>query len=209
MGGEALDGYLRLVDACATAKDILFHAKQDVLELLSVLRRKRDAGDVCGFLTSRKNAQKMIRKSRKNISNFKHKHTILALNKNEATIAVITMLEAESVTFDLIEALLSSIAGTKGHSRPSGWFFVTELKHSRNFPGQDHKEKLEFEEFDLALCKLAANRTSKCDNGMQIDDLQHQLTDMNSSIRVVEEKLEFLFNRLINTRVSLLNMQSQ
>ncbi|KAI3447896.1 hypothetical protein Pfo_004561 [Paulownia fortunei] len=207
---EILDGYLGLVDACATAKDLIFHAKEYVLDLLSVLRRRRDSDDLVGFLTSRKMTKKMIQKSLRNISSFKNKPSILALDKDQETIAIISMLkEAESMTLDLIEALFFSIAGTKGHSRPSGWSLVSRLMHSRKNSGQDHKDTLEFGELDATLCKLVSFRTSKCDTGMQIDELQQQLRDMDASIQVVEETLERFFKRLIRTRVSLLNMQSQ
>ncbi|KAL0422971.1 UNVERIFIED_CONTAM: hypothetical protein Slati_3320000 [Sesamum latifolium] len=183
---------LRLVDSCVTAKDLLFHAKQDVLV-------ETRCWESLWVLVLEKESTEDDTEGQKKYPVFKRKLTMLALNKNQALIAVISLLkEAESVTLDLIEA--SSIAGIKGHSRRSGWFFVSELEHSRNSPGQDHKETPELEEFDVALCKLAAYRTSKCDTGMQIDDLHYQLTDMNSSIQVVEEKLECLFKRLIKTR---------
>ncbi|KAK4405389.1 hypothetical protein Sango_0545400 [Sesamum angolense] len=208
---ETLDGYLGLVDACATAKDFIFRAKEYLLDLLSALRRRRDSDDhLCGFLNSRKMTKKMIQKSLRNISSFKNRPSVLALDKDQETIAIISMLkEAESITLDLIEALLFSIMGTKGPSRPSGWSVVSRLINPRKNSGQDHKDTLEFEELDASLCKLVSFRTSKCDIGMQIDELQQQLRDMDSNIQVVEEKLEGLFKRLIKTRVSLLNMHSQ
>ncbi|PIN10496.1 hypothetical protein CDL12_16918 [Handroanthus impetiginosus] len=204
---EILDGYLCLVDACATAKDFILHSKEYVLDLLSTLRRRRDSDYFCGFLTSRKMAKKMIQKSLRNLSSFKNKPSILALEKDQETIAIISMLkETESMTLDLIEALLLSICGMKGHSRQSGWSLVSRLMSSRKISGQDSKDAVQFGELDATLCKIVSLRTLKCE---QIDELQQQLKDMDLGIQVVEESLECLFKRLIKTRVSLLNMHSQ
>ncbi|GMP37328.1 hypothetical protein CsSME_00009057 [Camellia sinensis var. sinensis] len=68
---EALDGYLKLLDACATAKDIFSEPKEDVKEPLSFLRRKRDGCNFGGYLTSRKKMKKVIRKLFKDL---KQKH---------------------------------------------------------------------------------------------------------------------------------------
>ncbi|KAK4424014.1 hypothetical protein Salat_1594800 [Sesamum alatum] len=129
-----------------------------MLDLLSALRRRRDSDDhLCGLLSSRKMAKKMIQKSLRNISSFKNRPSVLALDKDQETIAIISMLkEAESITLDLIEALLFSIMGTKGHSRSSGWSLVSRLINPRKTSGQDHKDTLEFEELDASLCKLEA-----------------------------------------------------
>ncbi|KAG8364444.1 hypothetical protein BUALT_Bualt19G0129500 [Buddleja alternifolia] len=198
---ETLDGYLRVVDACSTAKDIVSHGKQYVLDLLSALRRRRDSDDLCTLLASRKMAKKMIQKSLRNISSFKNKPTILALEKDHETIAIISMLkEAESTTLEVIEELFLSISGTKG---PTGWSLVSRLMSSRKVSGQ------EFEEMDAALCKLLSFKISKSGIGMHIDYLQHLLRETESSIEIVEETLQRLFKRLIKTRVSLLNMHSQ
>ncbi|KAH7853073.1 hypothetical protein Vadar_032958 [Vaccinium darrowii] len=56
---EALDGYLRLLDACAATKEIFSQTKEDVKEQLSILRRKRDAGDFGGYVASRKKVKQL------------------------------------------------------------------------------------------------------------------------------------------------------
>ncbi|XP_057496584.1 uncharacterized protein LOC130781392 [Actinidia eriantha] len=55
---KVLDGYVRLLDVCATAKDVSSQAKQDVQNLLSALRRGRKTNDFAGYLASRKKAKK-------------------------------------------------------------------------------------------------------------------------------------------------------
>ncbi|KAL6531922.1 hypothetical protein OROMI_028285 [Orobanche minor] len=211
---EIMDGYLSLVDACATAKDFVSHSKGHVASLLSVLRRRRDTDDLSEFISSRKTTKKMIQKSLRDITSFKNKSSVLALDKDHETIAVISMLkEAESTTLELIEALLVSVSGgAKSHS--SGWCLVSRLIRSRKTSvGQDQdnisRSTLEFGDLDATLSKIVSFRTSKYGSVVQIDDLQQQLRDMDGTIQVVEERLECLFKRLIKSRVSLLNMQSQ
>lgn len=200
---ETLDGYLTLVDTCGTAREFVLQSKQDMQDLLSVLRRRRDVDDLREFLASRKRAKKTIQKSLKNISSFKSRSTCLALEKNQETVAVVSMLkEAESVTLDLIEALLANISGNSQKTR--GWSLVTRLIHSRKSTGSSGMID-EFEYLAATVSKLV----SKNDTGVQIDDLQHQLREMESNVQVVEERLECLLNRLVRTRVSLLNLQCQ
>ncbi|GFY89823.1 hypothetical protein Acr_07g0000200 [Actinidia rufa] len=55
---KMLDGYVRLLDVCATAKDVSSQAKQDVQNLLSALRIGRKTNDFAGYLASRKKAKK-------------------------------------------------------------------------------------------------------------------------------------------------------
>ncbi|KAL0383867.1 UNVERIFIED_CONTAM: Serine/threonine-protein kinase BSK1 [Sesamum radiatum] len=112
---------LRLVDACVTAKDLLFHANQDVLA------ETRCWGSLWVLVLEKESTKDDTEGQKK----YQHKPTMLALYKNQALITAISLLkEAESVTLDLSGAMLSSIAGIKGHSRRSCWFFVSELKHS-------------------------------------------------------------------------------
>ncbi|KAL6497937.1 hypothetical protein OROHE_026783 [Orobanche hederae] len=212
---EITDGYLSLVDACATAKDFVSNSKGYVASLLSVLRRRRDTDDLSEFISSRKTTKKMIQKSLRDITSLKNKSSVLALDKDHETIAVISMLkEAESTTLELIEALLVSVAGgAKSHS--SGWCLVARLIiRSRKTSGGQDQDNIshstpEFGDLDATLSKIVSFRTSKSGSVVQIDDVQQQLKDMDGTIQVVEERLECLFKRLIKSRVSLLNMQSQ
>ncbi|KAA8546161.1 hypothetical protein F0562_020945 [Nyssa sinensis] len=112
--GEALEGHLTLLDVCATAKDVFSQTRQNVQQLLSTLRRKRDPNDFGGYLISRKKEKKVIQKSIKDLKIIKNKHTLLAMNKDHETVAIVSMLnEVEAVTLDVFESLLSYTAGTK------------------------------------------------------------------------------------------------
>ena len=111
---EALDGYLKLVDMCATVEDVFSQMKQDVQDLGSVLRSRRDANDFSEYLTSRKKAKEVIQKSLKDLKSITSNHTIIFSDKNHETVGIITMLsEVEAATFSVFESLLSHTAGTR------------------------------------------------------------------------------------------------
>ncbi|CAA0838307.1 Arabidopsis protein of unknown function (DUF241 [Striga hermonthica] len=205
---QILDGYLGLVDACATAKDFISQSKDYIANLLSVLRRKRGSEDLSEFISSRKTIKKQITKSLRKIGSYKKNSSVLKTgDKDQETIAAISMLkEAESITLDLIEALLSSISRSKDSSRLSKWSLVSKVMGSRKVSCHEHKSlMLGFEDLDASLSKFV----NKCETGSKIEELKQQLREMDLAIIVIEERLGSLFKRLIKSRVSLLNMQSQ
>ncbi|CAA0828708.1 Arabidopsis protein of unknown function (DUF241 [Striga hermonthica] len=205
---QILDGYLGLVDACATAKDFISQSKEYISNLLSVLRRKRGSEDLTEFISSRKTIKKQIQKSLRKIESYKKNSSVLKTGeKDQETIAIISVLrEAESITLDLIEELLSSVSRSKDGLRISKWSLVSKVMGSRKVLCHEHKSSmLEFEDLDAWLSRFV----SKCETGSKIEELKQQLREMELVITVIEEKLECLFKRLIKSRVSLLNMQSQ
>ncbi|KAI8553920.1 hypothetical protein RHMOL_Rhmol05G0054000 [Rhododendron molle] len=197
--GEALDGYLRLLDACAATKDILSQTKDDVKEQLSVLRRKRDASDIGRYLTSRKKAKKVIQKLLKDLKSIENKETlnVPALENDHESLATFSMLkEVEAVTVSALESLLCYTLGTNVQSRRSGWSLVSKLIHHKRATCQAKETVInEFEKLDAAV-----------DSPISIETVQNLLTELELSIQAVEEVLERLLRHLIRTRVSLLNI---
>ncbi|XP_059649961.1 uncharacterized protein LOC132295681 [Cornus florida] len=206
---EALAGHLRLLDVCAIAKDVFSQTKQDVQNLLSILRRRRDANDFGEYLSSQKKVKKVIQKSLKDLKRIRNIESLLALDKDHQTVAIFRMLnEVEVVTVAAFESLLSYIVGSKVQSRPSGWSLVSKMMHQKSVSWQNETDTNEFEKVATALCTLTSHKTSKSDNVMNVENLQNQLGKMDSLIQDVEEQLACLFRRLIRTRVSILNILS-
>ncbi|KAA8535942.1 hypothetical protein F0562_028420 [Nyssa sinensis] len=203
---EALDGYLRLLDVCSSAKEVFSQTKQDVQDLLSILRRRRDADDFGGYLASRK---KVIQKSLKDIKSVKNKHTLLAMDKDHETVTHISMLnEVEETTLALLESLLCYVAGTKKvQSKRSTLSLVSKLMHHKSVAWQPKEtDANEFYKVDAALHSFIGHKTNKSDNIIHVENVQNQLGKLQLTIQDLEEGLESLFRRLIKTRVSLLNI---
>ncbi|KAG8364443.1 hypothetical protein BUALT_Bualt19G0129400 [Buddleja alternifolia] len=193
---QVLDGYISLLDACTTAKDLVSQTKHDVQELLSALRRKDVRGIHC-YLNSRKKSKKMIQKSLKNLRSFTSKQNVLALDKDKQTLALVYMLkEAESVTISMFESLLSFVTTTKVQSRQSGWSLVSKIMRTKK--ASYERDLNEFEKMDAFLQMSLED--------VQVEELMPHLKEMESRIHNLEEELECLFRQLIKTRVFLLNI---
>ncbi|KAL6214127.1 hypothetical protein ACLB2K_013565 [Fragaria x ananassa] len=174
---ELLDGSLRLLDVCSTAKDALLQTKECMQNLQSIIRRRRGeesevlSSEIKKYLNSRKIVKKAIRKA----MNLKGMKTS-SLNNDQETIAIVSKLrDVEAVSFTIFESVLSFISGPK--------------------IACDEEEVNAFAEVDAALKSLK-----------NADNAQNHLSNLESCIQDQEEGLESLFRQLIKTRVSLLNI---
>lgn len=189
---ELLDGYLRLLDACTTTREIFSQVKQSVQELLSALRRK-DRDELSGYLTSRRHSKKIIQKALKNFRKINNKQSVITPEKDNETVAVYNMMkEIESITLNLFDSLLSHISG----STTGGWSVMSKLMKKDKESGEN-----EFEKVDSFINQKLSNKSDA-------EELQNQLGDILTSIQTVEEELEGSFRCLIKSRVSLLNILS-
>ncbi|KAI3446324.1 hypothetical protein Pfo_002989 [Paulownia fortunei] len=191
---QVLDGYIRLLDACSTAKDLFSCTKHDIQQLLSALRRKDVHGIHC-YETSRRKSKKMIQKSLKDLKSFRSKHNDLSLEKDNETLALVYMLkEAESVTIAMFECLLSYVIGSKVQARQGGWSLLSKLVPSKKVSHQGEETDLnEFKKVDSFLQLSQEDDT-------QVEELMNHLKEMDSSIQILEEEIECLFRQLIKTR---------
>ncbi|KAH7851134.1 hypothetical protein Vadar_007700 [Vaccinium darrowii] len=198
-----LEKYLRLLDVCATAKDVTSQTKQDLQGLLSIIRR-REANDFSGFLNLRKKAKRVIQKSLKDLKIIKTKQ-VIALGKSREILD--SLNEVEAATIGVFESLLSDISGTKPESRLSGFSLASKLIHRKTVASKNEETNTNvFKKFNAALHSLNNHTTRKSDNTVCIENVPNQLWKMELSIQEIEEGLECLFRRLIKTRVTLLNI---
>ncbi|XP_008236112.1 PREDICTED: uncharacterized protein LOC103334903 [Prunus mume] len=199
---ELLDGSLRILDVCSSAKDALLQTKEYAQDLQSIMRRKRgsESGALTTefrkYLTSRKMVKKAIHKAMGNLK----ASSFSSLNKDNETIAVVsTLRDVEAVTLSVFESLLSFISGPK--SKPSSsWSLVSKIIHTKRVACEEETEANEFAQVDAALQSFI--KTSKSDH----KNADNQLNNLESCIQDQEEQLECLFRQFIKTRVSLLNI---
>ncbi|GFZ00394.1 hypothetical protein Acr_14g0000300 [Actinidia rufa] len=132
---EVLDGYVRLLDVCATAKDVSSQAKQDVQNLLSALRRRRNTKDFAGYIASRKKAKQVIRNALKDLKCIKSKH-VLDFEKEHENLEIISYLirdeETNASDFEKFDAALDWLDGTK----PSKTDNVIHIENVQNQLGK-------------------------------------------------------------------------
>ncbi|XP_016649019.1 PREDICTED: uncharacterized protein LOC103330142 [Prunus mume] len=116
---ELLDGSLRLLDVCSSAKDALLQSKECVQDLQSIMRRTRrgESGalttEVRKYLTSRTMVKKAIHKAMVNLKGS----SFSSLSKDNETIAVVrTLRDIKAVTLSVFESLMSFISGPNSKS---------------------------------------------------------------------------------------------
>ncbi|CAI0407808.1 unnamed protein product [Linum tenue] len=185
---EVLEGSLRLLDLCNTAKDALSQMKESVAELQSAIRRRQGGleGETRRYLKSRCMVKKAIQKALKGMDSKKS-----VSSNNIETVAMLK--EAESAVVEVLECLLLFISQTSSNSKPSSWSFVSKLKKVAAASSNEN----EFAEVDASL------KTNKSGEEVQV-----HLKNLQPCIQDLEEGVEWLLRRVIKTRASILNIHN-
>ncbi|GMN38278.1 hypothetical protein TIFTF001_007518 [Ficus carica] len=147
---ELLDGSLRLLDMCNTAKDALTQTKESSQELQSIMRRRRGgesslSREVKKFLNSRKVVKKTLRKAMEN------KCSLSLLNKDQEIVSMLR--ETQSITLAVFESVFSFISGPKSSSRS----LVSKLMKSKKVSCEEVNKSNEFASADDALSLLISH----------------------------------------------------
>ncbi|PON61494.1 hypothetical protein TorRG33x02_281420 [Trema orientale] len=198
---QLVDGSLRLLDVCSTAKDAVLHTKECAREIQSIMRRKVSLeSEIKKYSASRKVVKKAIQKALVSLKGVESKTSFSPSSKDsEITVLVSLLREVEAVTLSTFESLLCFVSGPKAHSKIGGWSLVSKLMQSKRV-GCDEEIVNEFAKVDAALHCLMSNDTSKTEQAML------EMKNLEICVQDFEESLESLFRRLIKTRVSLLNI---
>ncbi|XP_058780880.1 uncharacterized protein LOC131654979 [Vicia villosa] len=202
-----LDGSLRILDVCSSAKDAVIHTKECTRELQSIIRRRGGGTEVSAeakkFLTSRKIVKKAISKALTNLKGNTKNCNMLSTNKDHQTLSLIKLLQdVEVATLSTFQTILQFISGTT-QSKSNNWGSISKLVHPKRVACSQLTDESEFAQVDVALQSFIFTKTRKVEG---INDLQNHLEKTESCIQDLEEGLEFLFRRLIKIRVSLLNI---
>ncbi|XP_061352735.1 uncharacterized protein LOC133297582 [Gastrolobium bilobum] len=206
---DLLEGSLRLLDICSTAKDCLLQSKENMYELQSVVRRRKGNENEftiegVKYLASRKKMKKLIGKALENLKAIKNEHRASSSNKDKATLSMHSFLkEAEAVTLRSLESLLLFISDPKGHSNHSRWSAIPKLMTPKRAVCDSRESNTnEFEKVDTALQSLTSHKPSSIENFLT------HMENLEMCIQDLEIGVENLSRKLIRNRVSLLNIFS-
>ncbi|XP_028752871.1 uncharacterized protein LOC114712493 [Neltuma alba] len=200
---ELLDGSLRLLDICCTAKDCLVQSKESVREVQSVVRRRGAEAAfttaVGNYLASRKNVKKAIRNALGNLKGIRNQFTVSSEAKENEMLSMLK--EAEAITVSTLESLLYFISNPKGQSKQTSWSAISKLMKPKRV-ACDSQEIIinEFEKVDSALKSLISQKHASTNN------FQGDLENLETCIQDLEIGIECLSRKLIRNRVSLLNI---
>ncbi|XP_010431248.1 PREDICTED: uncharacterized protein LOC104715552 [Camelina sativa] len=203
-----LDLSLLHLDLCSKLRDITCRIKDGLRDLRSAFRRKRHSGDstirchVKAFIRSRKLVHKDIAKLLLLL-----KQT--GLSSTESAHPLITLLQQVcSQTCRSFRTVLLSLSTAVPNPRPSKWALVTKLviKNVASTSGQVRTgHRNEFQTMDEELRRFSLAEEIKKD---RIKSMMTNLDNVDVAVEDLEESLERLYRRMIQARVSLLNILS-
>ncbi|KAK3412812.1 hypothetical protein EUGRSUZ_I01504 [Eucalyptus grandis] len=171
--------------------------------LQSALRRRWGdemalRNEVGAYLASRKKAKKTIQNCLKVL---KIKSTISSAD--QSCVAIVSMLrKAEGIALKTIESLMTLVHGKSSRS------FFSKLMHSNRVAAHEIASNSELEIVDTAVDTLLSHKSGKASN-TQMEHVQKVLAELESHIQDLEEEMECLIRRMIETRVSLLNIHNR
>lgn len=213
---DILDGSIRLLDICGTTKDILSQMKENVRDFRSALRRRGGGGGgesckekkVDNYISCRKKMNKCINKYVGDLKIFYRKLVSSPLDvldqnhlNNHLEMVIRVLREVRAVTVSIFQySLLSFMSETK----TTKWSFVSKFIQKGKVRCVDENDVVEC--VDVALRSLFRRVLSEDNEVKNVEIVQYRLEELEASIEGVEAGLECVSRRLIQTRVSLLNI---
>ncbi|KAL2333872.1 hypothetical protein Fmac_015085 [Flemingia macrophylla] len=207
---EALCGSVTLLDACGTSRDLLLALKEHVQALQSAMRRRRGyssiESSICEYDSFKKKAKKEITKQLGAIKRMENKVTYRSLmgqTQDQHLVFLARVLrEASTITTSIFRSLLLYISmpglGTKGTS------MISKLKPTRLFSSE--KELKSNNVVDLSSVCALLGRGNQSDAKVEVQSALRVLEALNVSIEGLDGGLDCIFRRIVQNRVSFLNM---
>lgn len=211
---ELLDGSLRLLDLCSTAKNGLLQTRGALQELHSSMRRRKggeqvDVSEVQMYLSTRKSVQKAMKRGILSLKSKKDgsASSILGID-NEAAVFISLLREVEAATVALFESVFCFISGSRHPRTSSSWSLISKVMLKKRVVSKEEQiDQNELAKQDMALASLIGCRTRDITYPMQF--LGDNMKNLDLNIQDLEEGLEGLYRRLIKCIVSLLNILNQ
>ncbi|KAJ0232684.1 hypothetical protein HA466_0289170 [Hirschfeldia incana] len=200
-----LDLSLVHLDLCSKLRDITCRIKDSLRDLRSAFRRRRHGGDstirrhVNSFIRSRKAVHKDLAKLLLLLKEADHSYSGPAHH-------LITLLrQVCSQTCISFRTVLLSLSTSVPKPRPSKWALVTKLVIKNVSSQVETRHRNEYQLMDEELQKFCSAKEIKKE---RIKSLSTSLDKVDIVVEDLEETLGSLYRRMIQARVSLLNIVS-
>ncbi|KAK1326224.1 hypothetical protein QJS10_CPA01g00286 [Acorus calamus] len=213
---EMLGEFIRLLDTNNVARDALLSMKERVQALESALRRRSGGVEsnleskISAFVLSRKKAKKDIKKCLVAVKQMCSPHPLQDGDTNLLDVIVRLLNEVRALTISIFHFVLLFVGQTSPKRKMSKWSLVSRSVHRSAVACEGEQVKnSEVEVVALSLYNICYHKSSKdIIDEERFSEAQKQLEALDVSIDRLESGLERMFRRLIQTRVSLLNIFS-
>ncbi|KAJ0693751.1 hypothetical protein HanPI659440_Chr15g0600841 [Helianthus annuus] len=208
---DALEWSIVLLDSCNILKELIIQMKENVQILQSALRRKAGdltvANQIATYLCFRKKVKKSIIKNLGTLRSIEKKMRLITIQDVDHHVSMVSkvLVEVNLLTISIFKTLLTFVSAKP---KPTNGFQLLSKFALKSTSTHENVKVFvnEVETVDMATLSL---HKSAHNNEMKDADIQmilRNLQILDVSIDGFEAGLNFLFRRLIQHRVSLLNM---
>ncbi|KAI3877209.1 hypothetical protein MKW92_040155 [Papaver armeniacum] len=216
---EVIDESVRLLDVCVVAREFLLLMKEGGQDLQSALRRKSGGessieANVKAYIRLRKVVKKDVNKCldgalKRVMVNDKFISSPLFDQDQHLSVVVGLLREVSLISVSIFRSLFLFISAQ--HSKPSysRWSLVSKMMHKGKIVCSDIQEDgNEVSSADLsvqAICEQVSSKDGEVQRRV-MQMAQKRLKGLEISMEAIEEGVAFMYQRLIKTRVTLLNI---
>ncbi|KAJ4963867.1 hypothetical protein NE237_023806 [Protea cynaroides] len=201
---QVAEGSLRILDICATTRDVLLLVRDHLQDLQSAFRRRSVVSGLENKINtsnfSRKKMKKEMLKCLQSLKQMKSNYVPSPVSNLSVVVDVIQQVQV--TTISILDSLLSfmSMSRVKASSNRRSFIFkIMPVKRVASAPEENVMGGMV--RLDTAFSVLHGNNFNLCDK-----TATKQLEMWKKGIEDLEVELEYMFKRLIQTRVSLLNI---
>ncbi|OIT21616.1 PREDICTED: uncharacterized protein LOC109218684 [Nicotiana attenuata] len=197
---EILDKFMRFLDICETTRELVSQFKENVKDVLSLLRRRKGDLSITNYTSFRKKMKKDAKNLVTILKKMDHEVVVAVMEADQFISAVIRVLREVSTmgisVFQMVLVFLSAPI-----SKPiNKWSLVSRLVNKGD---QDNVNEIESADFALNnLFKYGCNEVEK------IQFAQNRLENLEGHFECIEDGLDNIFRCLIRSRSTLLNVVS-
>jgi len=191
---EQLDESLKMLDLIAAVRDSLVAMREHVQDLRSAIRRKGNAATVPA-----KKAQKLIKGCLRTLKLKNGKALPCSVTIKDSDMLVKVSVEARQSTLSLLQSIVSFLSKPKQQGRR--WSLVSKAVSKRRIACEGELENAEMwlqASYDCIACRDV--------DPVRVLKAQSHLEPLEIRVENLVSGLECLFKRLIQNRVSLLNL---
>ncbi|KAJ4714086.1 DUF241 domain protein [Melia azedarach] len=208
---QALDTSVGLLDACSNSRDLILIMKEQLQELQSALRRRGGNSslerNIHAYISFRKKSRKDIAKCLKKLKGIETtmgSFPAVDVVDQHLSMVIQVLRESSASTISIFRSILLFLSmPPEMKAKVGGWNLVRKLIPSKKLSQEVFNE---VGNVDTAICSLHGQIRDNVVAKFDVQMILNRLDTLDFGFNDIETGLDCLFRRLIQNRVSLLNM---